>query len=273
MNITDRQSVARALAETYTGGYAPDPWERVTEYQRVLEYTADHPNKGSTAVATALELPRGRIRPWMDSGARPDPVRAIQTAEAHGWLDLDHGAAPFTGLNTLVAWIFSAGAVATENYVPTFHVTPETHDCLEMTLALANVSDYRIEHTDDPSRATELRPTTDQTALGRLLVALGAPLGEKNTAADIELPSYLAEAPETTRITFAQTYVWNRATDNPERENHPAQVMEDRSDRYRRELQALLDDVAGGEIRGSDWPLYLTPAAAATLDRPPQHCE
>jgi len=111
MNITDRQLVARALTETYTGGYAPDPWERVTEYQRVLEYTAKHPNKGSTAVATALELPRGRIRPWMD-GARPDPVRAIQTAEAHGWLDLDHGAAPFTGLNTLVARIFSAGAIA-----------------------------------------------------------------------------------------------------------------------------------------------------------------
>lgn len=83
MDITDHETVARALADTYRGGYAPDPWERVTEYQRVLEYTAEHPNKGSSAVASALELPRGRIRPWMD-GARPDPVCAIQTAEEHG---------------------------------------------------------------------------------------------------------------------------------------------------------------------------------------------
>jgi hypothetical protein len=37
-----------ALARTYGGS---DPWERVEDYQRWLEYSADHPQKGSSAVA------------------------------------------------------------------------------------------------------------------------------------------------------------------------------------------------------------------------------
>jgi hypothetical protein len=72
MDITGRQNVSQVLARTYGGDR--DGWERVTEYQRVLEYTGKHPDKGSSAVASAVGLPRGRIRPWIDDGARPDPV-------------------------------------------------------------------------------------------------------------------------------------------------------------------------------------------------------
>jgi hypothetical protein len=82
-------NVVKVFARTYGRSDSRDGWDRVQDYRRVIEYTAEHPKKGSQAVATALEIPLERIRPWIDDEARPDPVRGIQTTEAHGWLDLD----------------------------------------------------------------------------------------------------------------------------------------------------------------------------------------
>ena len=78
-----------ALASTYPRDGELEAWARVQEYRRVQSFCAEHPEKGSHVVSTALELPRSRIRPWVDGDAKPDPVRAIDSARDRGWLDVD----------------------------------------------------------------------------------------------------------------------------------------------------------------------------------------
>lgn len=270
MDITDREALARRLSETYTGGRYTDPWESVEEYFDVLEYTARFPNKGSAAVANALELPRSRIRPWMDDGSRPDPVRAVQVAEEREWLDLDWESTPFTGLNVLVAWIFSSGSLGEHYYTPQFHVTDETLLVLETALDAANAPPHTIERVDDDRRGMEVHITEHRTIFGRFLHILGAPVGPKNQQTHIELPPYLANAPEAARLQFARTYVWHRGTSRPDKPTRPVQITEERPAQYRKELEAFLNRLVPGEVSGDSWPMYLTRAGAQRLYQPPK---
>lgn len=263
MDVTDRQALSQALARTHGGDR--DGWERIEEYQRVLEYTAEHPNKGSTAVASALELPRSRIRPWMDDGARPDPVRTIQRAEDYGWLDLGWDEPPFPGLNVLVAWIYSGGSVS-ENFTPRF-IVDDDRDTSRLRAAFDQLGIGYREFDRDGGRGRETEPTTAPRTLGRLLVALGAPQGSKGPETRLTLPSYLSEAPEQIRLDFARTYVQNRATERPDLPNQPVQMKEERSKHFRVELRAFIVNVVGSEdaVTGSSTTLRLSQRAAALL--------
>lgn len=268
-DVTDRQAVARALANTYEGDR--DGWARVEEHQEVMAYAAEHPDKGSSAVASALDLPRGRIRPWMEDGARPDPANAVLAAEELDWLDLSWTVPPFTALNVLVAWTFAGGAI-NKLLVPAFVVGDAERAVAERALATLGL-EHRSHRDDEPGRATEILPAEHGTVLGRMLLALGAPQGEKNADADIALPPYLDRAPTATRLAFARTYVWLRAAETADRPNWPLVITEKRSPPFKRALQALLRDVVGDAdaVSGSvDAPsTFLSPAAAELLDRPP----
>jgi hypothetical protein len=71
------------FANTYDPPADVNGWEIVQQHQQVIEYAADHPTLGSGAIANHLELPRGRIRPWIDDEdpSVPDVVRGLRTAE------------------------------------------------------------------------------------------------------------------------------------------------------------------------------------------------
>lgn len=268
-----RGRITKAFARTYATPSYEDPWKAVEDYYRVLEYSAAHPNEGSSAVSTAVELPRGRIRPWMDDGSRPDPVRGIETLEARGWLDLDWDEPPFTTLNALVAWIFSGGSIDAQSFVPTFAIESGPVDfVLEEAFTQLDV-EFSVVRRNDEKRATEYRPSTDASVLGRLLYVLGAPLGEKTADSDLSLPSYLDGAPRSVRLDFARVYVRNRGVERPDRPNRPVTFREERSKEYLREFRDFLVDVVGTEawIRGSadSQTTFLTPQAAELLFEEP----
>jgi len=63
----------------------PDPWEKVEDYQRVRNMLRSTRTPAGRPSGTN-ELPPGRVRGWLD-GAKPDPVRGIETASRYGWLD------------------------------------------------------------------------------------------------------------------------------------------------------------------------------------------
>lgn len=256
MDIMDRQALGKQFTRTYGGDR--DGWKRVTEYRQVQKYTAEHPNQGSAAVSSAVNLPRGRIRPWIENDGCPDPVRGLQTCEDHGWLDLDWLELPFTGLNSLVAWIFSGGSIDREGFVPQFTIqSAADYDRLDAAFDAIGIGMEVLRETD-PKRATEAKPSTAASALGRLLHVLGAPVGAKNPMSDVSLPTYLDEAPYPDRLTFARIYLANRKTTRPDRPNTPVQFREERSPAYRRELIAFLTDVVGSEgaIRGGGARFY-----------------
>ncbi|PGF15804.1 hypothetical protein CP556_06540 [Natrinema sp. CBA1119] len=250
----------KEIARTYNTPSYADPFDAVEDYRRVLDYASRHPNKGSSAISTALELPRGRIRPWLDGGA-PDAARAIETAHDYGWLEAGYDDPEFTALNTLVANIFSGGSIAEQFYQPSFainHRGEESHvfDALE----LAGVEYTVVDDRD--GRADEARPTDDGTVLGRVLAVLGAPVGPKADQ-ELSLPPYLSDAPASVREQFVYAYLENRATEHAGKAT--LTLREDRNREYLEGLADLIDDVAGGGVRFSEQDIVVSADAARSL--------
>ncbi|WP_247003682.1 hypothetical protein [Halosolutus gelatinilyticus] len=259
--MTDRVPISeRALAATFDGGAYPHAWEVVEQYRRATDYARKNDCK-SGATASALDLPRSRLRTWIDDGGAPDAVRAIEIARDRGWLDSEFGDPEFAGLNALVANVFSGGSIAAENYAPSFainHHGEESH--LFDALELADV-DYRIE-ADRHRRADEARPSTDGTVLGRVLAALGAPVGSK-TSQRLSLPDYLDDAPADVRETFVYSYLENRAAEHDEKAT--LTIQEQRNQEYLSELGALIEDVAGDRVTIGEQHITISADAARNL--------
>lgn len=254
---------APALARTYSHPSYADPWECVQDYQRVLEYTGARPDAGSTAVASAIDLPRSRIRPWM-AGSRPDCVRAIQVAESREWLSNDMESPVFRGLNVFLAWILSGGCLNSDWYVPYFVVNDD--DDVDLLYRATEVVDVDLDTTRSASsqRSMELRPLEHASVLGRVLYLLGGPVGEKNADSDVSLPSFLPSAPEIVRQEFAAIYVSNRGTVLEDR-NGAVRIREERSRGYLRSLARFFREVTGGETSLHEKSVYLHPATARSI--------
>jgi hypothetical protein len=249
----------KSLARTYTVQNRADPWEAIEDYQKYLDVAARNPNSGSSALSSKLEMPRGRIRSW-ENGAKPDPARAVEVAEARDWFgSVDSN--EFAALNRLVAWIFSGGSITTETYVPHFAVDSSTES--DVTDALDTLElDWRRERENEPNRATEIVPTDHASVLGRALVVLGAPQGKKTDQSKFSLPEYLDDAPDELQREFVDVYIRNRYTD------HDRLVMgfrEERSEAYLQELASLIEDVAGESVTVSEKNIYLSSEAADAL--------
>lgn len=268
----DRRQLARRFARTYGGPESRDGWTRVREYRRVRAFVSRNPELGSSAVASALDLPRSRIRAWVDRDGRPDPVRGLETATAHGWLDRAFETATARALNVLVAWVFSGGSVSDGSYVPSFTFGDAlTRETLRTALGVLDL-DTRTERDDDGARATELVPAEDASILGRALVAWGAPVGSKNERTALSLPTYLPDAPEQVRLDFARTYILNRGHVRSDRMTFPVQVTEYRSPEYRDQVIQLFRDVAEepSAVRASGQrTVWLDPEASDRLYLPP----
>jgi hypothetical protein len=264
--LTDRTDRAKALARTYGGDR--DGWERVQEYQRVTEYAAAHPEAGSTAVASALELPRSRIHPWLD-GSKPDPAHAVATAERHGWLDAQPGSRTFEALSLLTAWLYAGGSIDTTHFVPHLSVSDDDPRALGHELFTAVGLDSTVVEPRG-NKGAEIRPTSDGiTHLGRYLHAgVGAPVGSKDDR--LHLPSWLADAPQATQIRWAQLYVSLRGVGL--KQGRGLQLQEARSDGYRRALGRLLGRVVRNHeaVRATEVAVRVRADAVPLLDVVPQ---
>jgi hypothetical protein len=265
----DTDVLIQAFIETYKTSSEATPVELVQQYHQVIEYTAKNPNKRSSAVSSALNLPRGRIRSWVDGDGRPDAVRGMQQAQHNSWFDLGWDSPTLQTLNVLVAWIFSGGSI-NNNWVPALTVTGETRSIASEALDRIGTGSVAF-HEGDDDRATELRPETDASVLGRLLYALGAPKGVKNSERALSLPLYLLNGPEHLRLAFARTYVINRGTKRLDRPDSPIQIAEDRDTAFQQEIRTFIESVTNGEAVRGDAPSWrLSAAAAYQLDQPPK---
>lgn len=266
MASVDRQSrrlvSGPELARTYAHPAYADPWEAAVDYQTVRDYAAGNPDAGSSAIASHFDLPRGRVRPWLD-GSRPDCVHGLETAERLGWVDVAPAGRTFRGLNVLVAWTFSGGSILRDTWVPYFVSDGEAdRDLLERAGTLVGV---RLDYTRSAgsSRARELRPVENASVLGRVLTVLGAPRGEKNEAGRVSLPEYLEDAPERVRQEFVQVYLRNRGRRRPETDEIRLQVA--RPERYRRSLATLVRGLTGQSVSVSRTSVVLSAAAGREI--------
>lgn len=237
----------RALARTYSHRSYDDPWEVVTDYVSVMEAKDRHPDKGSAAIATLLDLPRSRIRPWLDTDAEPAPVSAIRTAYDRGWFvdDFSLPATEGTALATFVMWIFAGGSI-TKDFVPQFVL--RSSDRYESLGRLADAATYLgielHERQRVESRANEYVPSTDASVFGRVLHAAGAPVGPKSSQ-QLELPEWIIDGPRNVQRAAAVTYIGERM--GPAGLSGVLQHRwESASEAFLHQVGQLLVDICGG---------------------------
>jgi len=251
---------APTLARTYSDREYPDPWEKVLDYRRVQEYAAEHPKHGRTRVGNALDLPPSRIRAWLKDGM-PDSVRGIQTAIDHGWLDPDDDMA--IRLVELLAHVLSGGSITADTFVPAV-TTARRVGLDEIREAFERVGvEVAVRHDDTDGRATEVVPTTDASVLGRCLVTMGAPAGEK--VGYDTFPEVVWEVSGETRRSFARIYIAHRAAEFAAKRTMV--IQEDRSKEYLRGLRELLADVTGKTVTVGDRKVTISADADRALDQ------
>jgi hypothetical protein len=251
------------IAATYNPPGYEDAWNSVEDYRRVLEYASHNPDKGSQAVSTAVDLPRGRIRPWLD-GSRPDVVHGIQTAESHHWTADTATSKTTLGIVQLAAWLLSAGSLRVDDTARIrFTLTPDTRDQFDEVAANVGV-DYDVIRDDDSpdsnQRATEATITTDSSVLGRVLLAMDLPTGTKSTDGPRRLPSFVDDLDDDLKSAFVETYLRNRGT--PSETSDVMTIQEERPDSYLRDLAEIFRDVSGESVTATD--IRVTLSADAT---------
>jgi len=254
------QPTAHALARTYSNRVYPDPWEKVLDHRRVVEYAANHPDAGRVRVGTALDLPPSRVRGWLN-GSLPDPVRGINTATAHGWLEPDPDGETAAALVELLAHVLAGGSINRESFLVA--VAPGRFvDLDEIHAAFERVGvTTTTRHDDAPGRATEVVPTDDGSVLGRCLVAMGAARGGKT---DLDrLPPIVWKVPAPVRESFARIYVRHRAARH---ENKATMMIQEQRPRtYFDDLRRLLTDMTGESVTIGDGAVTISADAAREL--------
>lgn len=240
--LADRE---QRLAETYKSG-----WGRVREYETAMQWHTAHPQQGSYAAGRALELPRGRLRGWFDGG-KPDAVRAIDTAESHGWLDAAPGEPVFEGLSVLHAWILAGGSISSDTFVPSFAVGPsDPAELAREALTVVGISSRSVNGTST-KRAREIRPSGQGGShLGRFLYGvLRAPTGGKTRIGAAPL-RFLESVPQMTLLRWCQTYITLRGTSmDPAQDGRTVRLGEKRSQEYREALAERLREIVGEDAR------------------------
>ena len=255
-----RRPTIEAIARTYNTPAYADPVDAIADYD---EYSREWENTqlGSAAISTRMELPRGRIRSWED-GSKPDVVRGIETARKHEWAEQPLDSETFTALNRLVAGVFSGGSISESVFVPSYSAPDEfVEDQLRADLETVGAGCQMV--LSNSGKVEEFRPESDASVLGRVLVALGAPLGPKAETVD-RLPPYLASAPKAVRREFVRVYVANRGVEMPGK--NLVQIMEQRDARYLDAVGSLIESVARVEVARGDRTVRFDKRALTTLE-------
>lgn len=193
-----------AVARTYRGDR--DGWERVLEHRNVVQYSRDHPEEKSGAVSTALELPRQRIRSWVDGDGAPDPVHGLRTAIDRGWILPPKHSRRRRALAQLVTWTFAGGSIATDTFAPRF----AAHDLDEQRRLGRAAADIGVQLTwidrEADGHGVEAHPAKDQSVFGHVLVAAGA----ETDLTDV-LPAWILDGQRDLRLAAAECYLECRA--------------------------------------------------------------
>lgn len=253
------EPTAQSLARTYSDRVYPDPWEKVRDFRRVQAYAAEHPNAGRVRVGNAVELPPSRVRGWLNGG-QPDPVRGIQTAVDYGWID-PAPTDPVAGhLVELLAHILAGGSI-TEPFVPA--VTPGHRISLESIRAAFRVVgvETTTRHETSERRATEVVPAAAGSVLGRCLVTMGAPVGDKTSLT--ALPPAVWTVPEPVQRSFVKMYISHRGYNHKKKAT--TQFREDRTTEYQRELFDLIEKVTDAPVTYSDGAITVSAGAVRDL--------
>lgn len=250
----DRQTLRDAFARTYAPPGELDPIALREDYQRFVDYRAAHPDAGRHKIATALDLPPGRVRAWLN-GAMPDVVRGTNRAEQRNWLLLAGDRHRL--LTRLLAGIFAGGSI-NDRWTPRWSATDAAPIAEYLTAVDAGVQSIT---RDRDHRGNELEPADFPRVLGRVLVARGAPHPAVDTAT---LPAYL-QTDETAGRAFVETYIACRGV-TPAGRNHIQVYEQTRTTQFYDQLTRLVDQHTNGAVTRVTQGVLIHPQTVAQTD-------
>jgi hypothetical protein len=250
------------LARTYSTPSYDDPYNAVKDYRRVQRAAANHPNKGSSALSNIVELPRGRIRGWIDDDAdsMPDAVRAISVAQNKGWLDPTGNTA--VALAAIVGHLFGGGSIAKENYVPSVCEgrRVSTSEIKHAFYQVGIQADTR--HEESENRATEVVPAEYRSIFGRTLTAWGCPVGGRS---EIEsLPRLLDRADSEGLEAFLKSYILHRSVNYTKKAT--SRLQGDQPEKFHKAIAELIENVTGETASYGVRGVTVSAAAMRTLE-------
>jgi len=252
--VTERQ-----FARTYDGGDYDDAWAAVQQYRRAITYHRDHPEAGTAKVMRVSGAPRNSVVSWINDGATPLVVQGLHTAYDYNILEIDYS--DITPLNVLVAASLSSGTIDARNHQPMFTVDSLENSLVVNSLELVGVGYQELE--TGTGEAPNIAPADDAAVLGRVLEALGVPIGGKTDANELALPPYLEDAPIAIRRQFVDIYLENRG--QPKADSDGLAIKEDRTQAYQEQLASLIESVAGESVTVADSGIMVSADAARAL--------
>ena len=256
----------QTLARTYSPPTDRDGWEQVQLYRQTQRYPEDW---GGARVASAINaddeqpfenLLRSNIRAWVEGDGKPDAARAVDVAGDLGWF-ADEWTPTTRALAQLVAGVFACGSIRREGWAPSWSAENKQAE-LEAALDQIGVG-YRWVQRETASQGDELRPAKHGSILGRVLVAAGAPMGDKTADTVVGLPEWLDTAPPSVRASFAEVLVAERGSERGNKATLAIQA--NRSRQYFEDVRELLEDVTGERVTASDAGVTISADAVRAL--------
>lgn len=180
----------RALASTYNRFQTPSGYRSVQLFEQVRESDQSR----STLANQYPDLTEAMIQSWR-RGHKPYAQRSLTTARELGWLTPAPGSDIALGLTALLAWVMARGSVRPDTHYPIFPIaSPAEQTMLEDIGDNLGIPFHIVQRDDDTKRSTEMRPSEHGALLGRVLRALGAPLGRRGPNSCLP-PVYLYQYP------------------------------------------------------------------------------
>lgn len=240
------------------------PHQTVEQYRRANELRKGDPERSRASIAREVGRPPSTLRRWLVDGAKPSEIKAIETAEQYNWLPLHSDDRIFDAINQLTAWVYGGGWINPDTFQPSITVNHRLHFAIARHVIDPLGNDWRSIR-DDTTKTQELRPRDGGAVLGRLLHAIGAPIGRKSDQT-LTLPSYLNRVDAYHRQQFARMYLVHRGAP-ANTEGVGLTIQETRSKEYFYTLQALFEDVTEEPITLNDSipKLFISTAAVQAL--------
>jgi hypothetical protein len=246
----------QALAREYDPQSYADAWDAVEDYRRVQQLQAET-GKKSGALASDLDLPRGRIRPWLDGGA-PDAVHAVARTAELGWFAWGDSIA--AAMATLVVAVRAGGSISAHDKRPYWTTEPE--EAAAMVAAALQQVGVGVARDEREDRPDQLGPAHDGPVLGRALVVLGCEAGDTNEQS-APLPAWLLEASVDIRRPAARLFVMYRGVGFTDKDT--IVLLSERSLAYRESVAQLFDGLVDGPVTAGERIVTISAQAARDL--------
>lgn len=241
----------KALANTYSPEHLENGWAAVERYRKWEAWETDHSDVGRADAERSLGIPRRTIDAWR-GGSAPRAVKALQTAQEHGWLSGTTHNEIGEGLARLLAWVYATGSLAEGprgQLELKFTVRNEgDQERLERWAAKANV-EIRYDFADNEQKVTLGRVDTHPQLFARVLMAMGAHVGRQSERAAV--PSAISDSPSSpVARAFVATYLRNKGSMHPQWDKRFV-IREDRPEAFLVELAEVLEEVLETEVHRS----------------------